>query len=54
VYANDPDEFQPVVFRGWFPKGAPVADLVDFGAHTRVVCKIAGHRMTTVRWAISE
>jgi hypothetical protein len=54
VYANDPDELQPVTFRGWFPRGTPVEDMVDLGANNRVSCKIAGRRVTTVKWVISE
>lgn len=54
VYANDPDQLQPVAFRGWFPKGTPVEDMVDLGTHNRVTCTIAGRRVTTVKWAISD
>lgn len=54
IYADEPDEFKPVSFGGCFPKGTPVEDVVDLGAHNRISCVIAGHRVTTVKWAVSE
>ena len=54
IYADEPDEFQPVTFGGCYPRGTPVEDVVDLGANNRISCVLGGQRVTTVKWAISD
>jgi hypothetical protein len=41
-------------FRGVFPKGTFVDNVVHVGSNDRVKCLIAGYTVTTVSWAISD
>lgn len=52
--ADDGAVFESGRFRGVFPKGTFVDNVVPVGSNDRVKCLIAGYTVTTVSWAISD